>query len=332
MVFTLYLMFSISKTDFFSTPKSKNFINKDFSDFTLDLSYLSEIEHNSAHSPMNLSINESKFEYFKASPNPSLNSDRFKLRESYIMGLINQEQVLQKALNESILKVKQLEIDLNYYIEQLRIANEENSALQSLIFEKDTIIDTLVSNSRTLSNPSIITLVIPNQQEANLTLSNQIKDLKLQNALLTSKLNSSQAPSPSSTQAQPKTPPSILTPNRRILHEKPKTQPTTSKPTQSITIQEENEILKVKLCEIEEKMNKPEIFLTKTLKTEFGLDDPTTLLTRILYLQEFFNQNKDLAPLYRQVSILLSKSLNKSSPEPNELLNHLKFKLFNTKS
>ena len=322
-------MFTIPKTDFYSTPKSKNFISKDFSDFTLDLSYLSEIEHNSAHSPMNLSINESKFEYFKASPNPSLNSDRFKIRESYFMALINQEQVLQKALNENVLKVKQLDIDLNYYTEQLRIANEENSALQSLIFEKDTIIDTLVSNSRTLSNPLLISLVIPNQQEANLTLSNQIKDLKNQNSLLISKLTSPQIDNP---REIPKTQPPNSNSNPTTPHEKCKNHLPITKPIETSKIQQENEILKVKICEIEEKMKKPEIFLINTLKTELRIEDPTTLLTRVLYFQEFFNQNKDLAPLYRQVSILLSKSLNKPSPEPCELLNHLKSKLLNQKS
>ena len=56
------------------------------------------------------------------------------------------QETLLKTVQANSLKIQQLEIDIEYYIEQLRITTEENDCLQKIIQEKDKIIQELASS------------------------------------------------------------------------------------------------------------------------------------------------------------------------------------------
>jgi hypothetical protein len=177
---------------------------------------------------------------------------------------------LQRALSESSLKVKQLEIDLNFYVEQYRIVNDENLALQSLLIEKDKIIDELVADSTKINQ-------------------------KLEERKYLSKGSSDDDWSNEYSRKSPK--------NLQESSEKlQKTQETcvnttcSHHSTDSINNKEifrllkENENLKIEICELENQMKKQDFYIIKELKSELKVNDSEGLIRRVLYLQEHFHQ------------------------------------------
>ena len=106
----------------------------------------SDIDFHLLISPLDTSAIEEENSISQAFPAYLLNSSLTPNHKVHSFLKENPQETLLKTVQANSLKIQQLEIDLDYNIEQLRITAEENECLQQIIQEKDKIIQELASS------------------------------------------------------------------------------------------------------------------------------------------------------------------------------------------
>lgn len=119
----------------------------------------SDFEFQLQISPLNTSLTEEDYSNSQSFGQYLLSSSLTPKYKSSPSVLGSPQEALLKSLQSSSLKIRQLEIDLEFYIEQLRITTEENENLRRIIQEKDKIIQELASSQDFSLTQQDLTLV-----------------------------------------------------------------------------------------------------------------------------------------------------------------------------
>lgn len=85
-------------------------------------------------------------------------------------------------------------------------------------------------------------------------------------------------------------------------------------------LREQNNALKIKICEIQGYDGNQSNNLFRVLKSELELNDPQDILNRILYLQEYYSQTKELKVFLSRISVLIKEKTNKKVVNFSEIL------------
>ena len=88
-------------------------------------------------------------------------------------------------------------------------------------------------------------------------------------------------------------------------------------------LREQNNSLRIKICEIQGYDGNHSNNLFRVLKSELELSDPQDILNRILYLQEYYTQTKELKVFLNRISALIREKTSKKKVKFSDILDFM---------
>lgn len=88
-------------------------------------------------------------------------------------------------------------------------------------------------------------------------------------------------------------------------------------------LKEHNNALSIKICEIQEYDGNHSSNLFRILRSELELKDPKDILRRILYLQEYYSQTKEMKKGLTRISALIREKTNRKIKNFSEIIEFL---------
>ena len=281
-----------------------------------------EIDSKVLTSPLSFSLIDEKFGdfnslSFQASPNSWANS--VDKDEKTCMNS-PRSSFIQKKIYEKTFKIQQLEIEIEYCKEQLRINGEELSDLKMLMQEKDSLIRDLMSGSDLGVR---FKGIIDKQDEMIKDLRNNVERLQKINEKLGSDIKVLH-----SNRETPVAREHLF--SREVGHRRGQQssydfqrQVGKALEKEILQLKEENDNLRMKICEIQGFSGNDSLSLYRKLRAELKVENPSDVLKRVIYLKENYQQSNEIRSFVIKAKEIVSRRCKIKNASFEDILNFI---------
>lgn len=305
-----------------SKNQSCNKLNHSSLELEFETFQVNETDSKVLTSPLSFSLIDEKFGdfnslSFQASPNSWGNS--IDKDEKTCMNT-PRSSFIQKKIYEKSFKIQQLEIELEYYKEQFRINGEELSDLKMLLKEKDLLIQGFM-------NGSDLGLrfkgIVDKQDERIKDLTINVERLTKENEKLVRDIAVLHSNRESVVERE-----HLF--NRQVGHRRGQQfsfdfqrQVGKALEKEILQLKEENDNLRMKICEIQGYSGNDSLSLYRKLRAELKVDNPSDVLKRVIFLKENYQQSNEIRSFVIKAKELVSRRCKIKNVGFEDILNFI---------
>jgi hypothetical protein len=257
---------------------------------------------------------------FQTSPSNSLLNSSEK--EDKTWGFSPENSLIQKKVYEKSFKIQQLEIELEYNKEQLKITEEELFSLKSLLQQKDCLINELLNKSE---SGKLFQEILEKKDQEKAHQKIQLEELSKTNESLRNEVKTLfENREIHQTEAH------LF--NRQPCHKRGQNfsfdfqrQVGKALEKEIFQLKSENDHLRMKICEIQGLSGTDSLSLFRKLRSELKVETADEVLKRVIFLKENYFLSKQLRDFLIKAKQIVSRRCDSKNISMEKILSFLSY-------